>query len=48
MAQTGQLEKANDRTRDTDYIYAECLRLHRERLKEAKRGFFGRLFAGIF
>jgi hypothetical protein len=47
-AQTGQLEKANDRAVDTDYIYSECLRLHREKLKESKRGFFGRLFADIF
>lgn len=48
VGQTGQLEKANDRTRDTDYIYAECLNLHREALKRSDRGFLGRLLAGIF
>jgi hypothetical protein len=46
IAQTGQLEKANDLRRDTDYIYSECLRVHREQLKKAKRGFFARIFGG--
>lgn len=44
VGQTGQLDKANDRTGAIDHIYANCLQMHRNALKRAKRGFFGRLF----
>jgi hypothetical protein len=44
LGQTGQLDKANDRTASVDYIYAMCLKMHREALQKAKRGFFGRIF----
>lgn len=44
VGQTGQLDKANERGPAIDYIYSECLKMHREALKKAKRGFFGRLF----
>ena len=48
IGQTGQLEKANDRTADTDYIYANCLQMHRDAQTQAKKGFFERLFSGGF
>jgi hypothetical protein len=44
LGQTGQLDKANDRTASVDYIYKTCLQLHREALQKAKRGFFGKIF----
>jgi hypothetical protein len=44
VGQTGQLDKANDRTSAVDFIYHNCLELHRRALKRAQRGFFGRLF----
>lgn len=41
LAQTGQLEKANDRGDNIDHIYAECLRMHREQLqKDTRRTLF--------
>lgn len=48
IAQTGQLEKANYRTADTDYIYTNCLTNAREAQAQAKQGFFTRLFSGVF
>ena len=45
VGQTGQLDKANDRTASVDYIYKNCLELHRRALKRTQRGFFGRLFS---
>lgn len=44
LGQSGQLDKANDRTVSVDYIYKMCLTMHREALKKAKRGFLGRIF----
>ena len=44
IGQTGQLDKANERPDAIDHIYRECLKLHRDALNRAKRGFFGRLF----
>lgn len=44
VGQTGQLDKANERAPAVDHIYSECLKMHREALAKAKRGFFGRLF----
>jgi hypothetical protein len=44
LGQTGQLDKANDRAAAVDYIYSVCLKMHREALQKAKRGFFGRIF----
>lgn len=44
LGQTGQLDKANDNAPAVDHIYRTCLELHREALKRAQRGFFGRLF----
>jgi hypothetical protein len=44
VGQTGQLDKANDRTAAVDFIYHNCLELHRRALKRSQRGFFGRLF----
>lgn len=44
IGQTGQLEKANERPDAIDHIYKTCLQMHREELRKAKRGFFGRLF----
>lgn len=43
IEQTGQLEKANERAPAVDHIYRECLAMHRDALKRAKRGFIGRL-----
>lgn len=43
LGQSGQLEKANERPAAVDYIYRNCLQLHRDALKKAKRGFVGRL-----
>jgi hypothetical protein len=44
VGQTGALDKANERAPAIDHIYSECLKMHREELQKAKRGFFGRLF----
>lgn len=44
IGQTGQLDKANERPDAIDHIYSTCLKMHRDALKRAKRGFFGRLF----
>lgn len=44
VGQTGQLDKANDRTASVDYIYRTCLKLNADALAKVKRGFFGRLF----
>lgn len=44
LGQTGQLDKANDRPAAVDYIYRNCLQLHRDALKRSKRGPLGRLF----
>lgn len=44
IGQTGQLDKANERPDAIDHIYKTCLVMHREALRKAKRGFFGRLF----
>lgn len=44
LEQTGQLDKANERPAAIDHIYSGCLQMHRNALKKAKRGFFGRLF----
>ena len=45
VGQTGQLDKANERPTAIDHIYSTCLQMHRNALKRAKRGFFGRLFS---
>jgi hypothetical protein len=45
-AQTGQLDKANDKAPAVDHIYRTCEEMHREALSKSKRGFFGRLFGG--
>lgn len=44
IGQTGALDRANSRPEAIDHIYSECLKMHREALRKAKRGFFGRLF----
>jgi hypothetical protein len=44
IEQTGQLEIANGRAPAVDYIYRQCLAMHREQLKKDTRGFFARLF----
>lgn len=44
LGQSGQLDKANDKSVAVDHIYRTCLVLHREALAKSKRGFFGRLF----
>lgn len=44
IGQTGALDKANERAPAVDHIYRTCLVMHREALRKAKRGFFGRLF----
>lgn len=44
IGQTGQLDKANERPDAIDHIYKTCLVMHRDALRKAKRGFFGRLF----
>ena len=44
VGQTGQLDKANERAPAVDHIYRTCLVMHRDALRKAKRGFFGRLF----
>lgn len=43
LEQTGQLEKANDRTADTIHIVTTCERFQEKATKKG-RGFFGRLF----
>lgn len=45
IGQTGQLDKANERPEAIDHIYSTCLKMHREALRKAKRGFFGRIFS---
>ena len=42
-AQTGRLDVANDRTRDTIGIVRRCEERDRKDQKRARRGFFGRL-----
>jgi len=37
VAQTGQLDKANDRGDGIDHIYRTCITLHREALDKSKR-----------
>lgn len=44
IGQTGQLDKANERPDAIYHIMKTCLDMHREELRKAKRGFFGRLF----
>jgi hypothetical protein len=44
IGQTGQLEKANEKPTAIDYIYHNCLELHRRAMKRSQRGFFGRIF----
>lgn len=44
IGQTGQLDKANERPKAVQHINKTCLDMHRDALKKAKRGFFGRLF----
>lgn len=44
IGQTGQLDKANERPDAVQHINKTCLDMHREALRKAKRGFFGRLF----
>ena len=44
IEQTGQLEIANTRAPAVDYIYRQCLELHREQLKKDAGGFFSRIF----
>lgn len=44
VGQTGQLDKANDRTAAVDYIYRGCLQMHRNALKKARGGILTRLF----
>ncbi len=44
MEQTGQLTISNEKPRAVNFIYSECLKMHREQLKRDTRGFFGRLF----
>jgi hypothetical protein len=46
VGQTGQLEIANGQKAAVDHIYRTCLTIHREELKKATRGFFGRIFGG--
>lgn len=46
LEESGNVEKANDKAPAVDHIYRTCLALHREALRKAKRGFFGRLFGG--
>ena len=42
--QTTRLGDANGRTETVDFIYRNCLDMHREQLQRSKRGFFARLF----
>lgn len=44
IGQTGQLDKANERPDAVFHIFKTCLDMHRDELKKAQRGFFGRLF----
>lgn len=44
IGQTGQLEKANEKPTAINYIYHNCLELHRRAMKRSQRGFFGRIF----
>ncbi len=43
-AQTGKLDQANGRTRDTIDIVSRCEARDRQAVKRGSRGFFGRLF----
>ena len=45
-AQTGQLDKANDRYKAGVGIVERCEARDREAVKRSKPGFFGRLFGG--
>ena len=42
--QTGKLDQANGRTRDTIEIVERCEKRDSEAVRKAKRGFLGRLF----
>ena len=42
--QTGQLEKADEKAPAVNWIYRNCLEMHREQQRRSERGFFGRLF----
>ncbi len=42
--QTGKLDQANGRTRDTIEIVERCEKRDSEAVRKATRGFFGRLF----
>ncbi len=44
IAQTGQLDKANERRAAAEYIYQTCLDEHRKEQVKSTRGFFGRIF----
>lgn len=44
VEQTGQKEISDRKAPAVDHIYRQCLEMHRERLKQDTRGFFGRLF----
>lgn len=44
VGQTGQLDKANERAPAVDYIYSQCLQMHRRALQRAQRGLLGRIF----
>jgi hypothetical protein len=44
LEQTGQLEKANDRTADTIHIVKTCESFQDQATRKGSRGFFGRLF----
>lgn len=41
LGQTGQLDKANDRTASVDYIYSTCLKMNRDALAKSKHRFLG-------
>lgn len=44
IAQTGQLDKSNDRSLAKDHIWKTCLDEHRKQYRASTKGFFGRLF----
>ena len=44
--QTGKLDQANGRTRDTIEIVERCENRDKQAVRRATRGFFGRLFGG--
>lgn len=43
-SQTGKLDQANGRTRDSISIIERCEQRDRDAIRKATRGFFGRLF----